>query len=77
MKEKYQSFVVTYENIGGKEVELTVSAKTHVQACELAESEDPDLGQIFSVCTEKEHALRKNRPENHIRKYVKDSFLSI
>lgn len=59
---KNKNFVVTYENIEGKELELKVSASSHVQACELAESEDSDLGQIFSVCTEQEHELRKQNP---------------
>lgn len=77
MANKEQIFVLTYEDINGEEQEMKVMAKSHVNACELAESEDPDLGQIFSVCTEREHEARKNQPENHKQKYRTNNFLSI
>lgn len=49
-------FVIQYKNIHGKEKELRVEASSAPEAAEMAESEDPDLGEMLFVGTEDEYA---------------------
>lgn len=53
-------FVIQYTNINGEEKELRLEAPSAPEAAELAESEDPDLGEMLFVGTEKEYLTHKS-----------------
>lgn len=53
------TFVIQYKNIDGEEKELRLEAISAPEAAEMAESEDPDLGEMLFVGTEKEYLIHK------------------
>lgn len=61
---KEQIFMVLYLDHEENEIEVPIEAKTHVEASEIAESEDPDLGSILFVGTEKEYEEYKSAVES-------------
>ena len=49
-------FIIQYINIEGIEKEISVNAKTAPEAAEIAESGDPDLGEMLFVGTKEEYS---------------------
>lgn len=64
------TFVIQYLDINDQERELRLEASSAVEAAEMAESEDPDLGEMLFVGTEKEHlahqaAVKRKMSQKH------------
>lgn len=75
---KNNEFVVQYMNINGEEKELRLEAPSVTEAAELAESEDPDLGEMLFVGTEQEYLAHKSEAKKpKVRKHQFENSFSI